>query len=669
LKKKNEEAINSSKKIKSMMLLLNKNKSQTQIMHNPRTKSSTSLYQPRKLTTANSSTSGLSLYHSKSQPDASRKKLVSSIRTPLKTPEKGSKLLSLQVQWKKQSIDKEIEQFTINQELQVLYNDLLEKKVRLELQRKEIINQCKTDLNNSSEILLSAVDNENINNINSEIKSINIKIDKINQLSDIYNINETIHNNIVSYVGSILKNMISENIQQLMKIYIKELIELRSNFIYSIFHSYMDSECLDNLLVELKTAKKPYNLIKYYSKISYDERHPKDNNNLSYIKENESHINQELQNSESQIIDNENQIIDNKNDSRQISFLEKGENSKSHFKMEEEYNRMLRSLESLYNIKIQEEKNNENNEKLQNKSINKSDNDLLNSSHNLNNDNYDNSGYSVDDYYFSNHKRNLSEQNAIIYSNMINSLQQKLKQQKNTPSGKEKKRNETSKQLIHQRSRSLSDLETESIVNSKDNVNVEKDINVEKNTTARKNNSSDGNRINKNDTKSSYRPRSSTGSNNNLDHSSIGYRHRSSTGSNNNLDHSNTGYRRRSVTGTNTNQNVLNSNLSKSNNHLAKSYSYNSSINDLSRKDTPTKQNYSEYISKRLSNKANSKDDYEKTVDRLKCSITEKICNDIKKEIQDTYDIDISKKVSKNNKKMRYGTANISSDSIKEKLN
>ncbi|OUM69868.1 hypothetical protein PIROE2DRAFT_57126 [Piromyces sp. E2] len=642
LKKKNEEALNSSKKIKSMMLLLNKNKSQTQI-HNPRTKSSTVLYQQRKLSSANSSVSTTALYHSKSQSDASRKKLTSKAKTPLKTPEKGSKLLSLQVQWKKQSIDKEIDQFTINQELQVLYNDLLEKKIRLELKRKEILEnnfRNKTDLDVPEEALLSAFESEMINDIDTEIKSIENKIDKINQLNDIYNINESIHNNIISYVSNILKNMISENIQQLMKIYIKELIELRSNFIYSIFHSNMDSECLDNLLIELKTAKKPYNLIKYYSKESYSERHPKDNNNLSYIKDNEIINNND---NENQIVDN--QIIDDNNNNRQISFLEKkNTTNKNHFKMEDEYNRMLRSLESLYNIKIQEEKDNDNYEKFQNENIYKSDENL--------NNNHDKGEYNVDEYYFSNHKRNLSEQNAIIYSNMINALQQKLNQQKNTPSnsnGEKNNTDETSKSLIHQRSRSLSDLEVESIKNSKEIINIQEDKStINKFNKTRSINSLDSNKTNKVDVNNKFRRKSFSNVNSNNNNNN----------NNNYLNPNNNGinYRRRSITG---NYADTNNNIVKSNN-LSKSSSYNASINDLSRKDIPLKQNYSEYISKRISNKTTPKDDYEKTVDRLKCSITEKICNDIKKEIQDTYDIDISKKTNKNNK-LRYDNNHVNS--------
>ncbi|ORX41637.1 hypothetical protein BCR36DRAFT_179006 [Piromyces finnis] len=594
LKKKNEEALNSSKKIKSMMLLINKNKFQNEII-NKRTKSSTALYQPRKSVSA-STGSNLALYHSKSQSDSSKKKIISKVRTPLKSQEKNSKLLSLQVQWKKQSIDKEIEQFIINQELRMLYNDLLEKKINLELERKEILIKrnfgCKVDT--SKEQLISTIENEKLDSIENEIKSIKGKIDKINQLNNIYNINENIHNNIVSYVGNFLKNMISENVQQLVKIYIKELVELRSNFIYSVFHSNIDSDSLDNLLMELKTAKKPYNLIKYYSKLMYPERYP---SNLSFIKSDET-MNKQGNSSGSvnqTFIDDDSQIMkDNKNSDHQTNDIIKRENSKNQFKMEDEYNRMLKSLESLYNIKLQEEMDDhdDNNGNHQNKRIYGSGDDVSRESHKELNENINKDEYNLDDYYFSNHKRNLSEQNAIIYSNMINSLQQKRNQQANT---KREKQNETNKKLIHQRSRSLCDLK-----------NIETDDCIR--------NSNDKLQNNRNNSKF-------------------------------NKPH------------------IDNSNFNSSKVKTTKSFC---SINDLLRKkETPLKKNYSEYISKQINSKVNNpKDDYEKTVNRLKCSITEKICNDIKKEIQDTYDIDISKKTGKTPKKLKYE----SSDSIKEKI-
>jgi len=297
LKKKNEEALNSSKKLKSMMLLINKNKTQTQNT-TLRAKSSTPLFcYSRK--PASSST--LSLYHSKSQSDVSKKKIINNSKTPNKSLNKNSKLVSLQIQWKKQSIDKEIEQYSINQELIKMYNDLLEQKLQLELEKKGLLIQknfgIKNEINASKESIESNVENEKIELIDSKINSINTKIEKINQLNELYNINESIHTNIIGYINNILKNMMLENLQQLMKLYMKEIIELKSRFIHNVFSTNMESDSLDSLLTELKSAKKPYNLIKYYSKIAYPERLPK---SISYIKDNDSiNIQEQVENNTS----------------------------------------------------------------------------------------------------------------------------------------------------------------------------------------------------------------------------------------------------------------------------------------------------------------------------------------------------------------------------------
>lgn len=592
MKKKNEEALNSSKKLKSMMLLINKNKAQTQNT-SLRAKSSTPLfYYSRK--PASSST--LSLYHSKSQSDVSKKKIINNSKTLNKSLNKNSKLVSLQIQWKKQSIDKEIEQYSINQELIKMYNDLLEQKLQLELEKKGLLIQknfgIKNEINSSKESIESNVENEKIELIDSKINSINTKIEKISQLNELYNINESIHTNIIGYINNILKNMMLENLQQLMKLYMKEIIELKSRFIHNVFSTNMESDSLDTLLTELKSAKKPYNLIKYYSKIAYPERLPK---SISYIKDNDSIITQEQG-------DNNTSINETTEDKQQRKKLERRESSKNHYNMEEEYDRMLRSLESLYNIKLQEEIENQKELYNSNSDISKK---TSRSAENICNEteNEDENGY------YPNHKRNLSEQNAIIYSNMINELQQKKnhhkKQQKN------KKNNENSiENLSRQRSKTLSDmkLKTESAKHSNESIKIHSDNEIKTNN---KYEESFINKVIFNDS---------------------------------------------DIISNKANSNEVNKNTPNSSSSTKNIF----------------KENYSQYINNKL-NMANSKDDYEKSIDQLKCSITEKICANIKKEIQNTYDIDISKKVIKNNnsnsniKKIHNGITNKSSESIKEK--
>jgi len=605
-----------------MMLLINKSKSQVQKI-GYRTKSSTSLYSRKNSTASNCPL----LYHSKSQVESTKK---TNIKNKNKTIEnnKSSKLLSLQVQWKKQLIDKEIEQYTITKELYNLKNVLYEKRVKLELEKKELLIQknfgIRDEINNSKESLLSIIENEKIDSLDEKINSINMKIEKINHLSNIYDINEAIHNNVMGYISNALRNMTSENIQQLMKLYMKELVELRSIYIFGIFRNNIDSDSLDNLLIELKTAKKPYNLIKYYSKIFYPE---KDLNKLSNINENNildkfdlKEINTNDKNYD-KINNNDNisSYNEEKDDIHKMPFQKRELSKNNHFKMEDEYNRMLKSLESLYNVKLREEM--EKNNLIPKRSD--SYKDTENSRNITKNDKGSfaddtKTDYSLDEYYFNNYKGNISDENSVIYSKMINALQEKLNLEKNTSSNVENNNNESVEIKNLTRQKSL----------------------IDKNVPPKP---LDENTLNNDNIKSI---------DNNMKKSS--YKHKNtpitiSLYSNNNDD-------------------SFKGNNEKPKKPLSKSVSYNGyntierNNEDQYNKNNILKKNNSDYINK--ISKSNSKDNYDRNVALLKCSITEKICNDIKKEIRDTYDIDISKKSTP--KKLRYNSNNRGIESVKD---
>jgi len=451
-----------------------------------------------------------------------------------------------------------------------------------------------------------------------------MKIEKINHLSNIYDINEAIHNNVMGYISNALRNMTSENIQQLMKLYMKELVELRSIYIFGIFRNNIDSDSLDNLLIELKTAKKPYNLIKYYSKIFYPE---KDLNKLSNINENNildkfdlKEINTNDKNYD-KINNNDNisSYNEEKDDIHKMPFQKRELSKNNHFKMEDEYNRMLKSLESLYNVKLREEM--EKNNLIPKRSD--SYKDTENSRNITKNDKGSfaddtKTDYSLDEYYFNNYKGNISDENSVIYSKMINALQEKLNLEKNTSSNVENNNNESVEIKNLTRQKSL----------------------IDKNVPPKP---LDENTLNNDNIKSI---------DNNMKKSS--YKHKNtpitiSLYSNNNDD-------------------SFKGNNEKPKKPLSKSVSYNGyntierNNEDQYNKNNILKKNNSDYINK--ISKSNSKDNYDRNVALLKCSITEKICNDIKKEIRDTYDIDISKKSTP--KKLRYNSNNRGIESVKD---